>query len=205
MPSGNRPRPRRSPATRLSPQAHGFEGLLLVVVVPQLHDLAIAKRRNHGIETGQFDAASPALGHHLEQRDGSVAPRRATLEVLDVPTLPDLIPAGEPLEKGIGPGCLWNVGVVDLDFGIELGHHGLIVLAATGLHHPAHQIDVLRRHRSPSIPGSARARQTTSITGANPWTTPMHMDVKTAMAPTPGPPRLGGPRPSLDTAAHERS
>src|SRR5271154_4758273 len=85
----------------LGAQPHGFEGQRLVVVVPQLYGLAATKRRNQGIGASELDAASLTRGHHPEQGDYVVVTCRANLNTLKAPPLPPLIPAGEPLEKGI--------------------------------------------------------------------------------------------------------
>src|SRR4029078_12904802 len=50
-------------------QPHGFEGLLLIVVVRAFFDLARPQRADQGIAPGKLDAAYFALGVHQEEAD----------------------------------------------------------------------------------------------------------------------------------------
>ena len=73
MPSGNRPRPRRSPATspaqfpaaRLLPRPHGFEGLGPLLIQAYTNDRAVAKREDLGVARRYFDPVSTPSHHDV--------------------------------------------------------------------------------------------------------------------------------------------
>src|SRR2546427_6448475 len=118
-----------SPATSLLRQSHGFEGLLLVVVVPHFCDLACPQRADQGIAPRKLDAASLALDKHQEQGDGPVLAHRPDLHVLHPPTLPALVPDpdpfAEPVVSSVVLGVKADVQIVYLNVGVQLSEDRL--------------------------------------------------------------------------------
>ena len=141
-------------------QSHGFEGLLLVVVVRDFFDLAGPQLANRRIVPGKLDAASLAPGTHQEQADGSVLAHRPDLHVLQAPTFPTLHPDPDPFAdtvvSSVAPGIKTDVQVLYLNGGVHLSEDRLPVVAGLRprkpFDKPTNYLHVLLRHRPRSIP-----------------------------------------------------
>src|SRR6185295_15821859 len=136
-----------TPRHRLLRESGGFEGLLLVVVVPQPHDPAVAELAEDGVVSAKLDPALPPRDDHSEERDHLVIARGKEFDPLDPPTLPARVPAGQPFIEGVSPRRFGDVLVVDLDLGINLGRGGLVITIRGCFHPPTHHLHVLLRHR----------------------------------------------------------
>src|SRR5436309_1674954 len=140
---------------RLLLQPHGFESLLLVVVVRPLFALARPQRADHGIASGKLDAASLALRTDHEQADGSVLAHSPDLHALHRPTLPALHPDPDPFAdavvSSVALGVKTDVQIGYLNVGVHLSEDRLPVVAGLRsrkrFDKPTNYLHVLLRHR----------------------------------------------------------
>src|SRR5262249_45439925 len=135
-------------------QPGGFEGLSRVGESPSAHDLALPQCVELGMALiHRQSAAGPAPFAHEE--DYLVLAGRDDVLDLDCPVVPGICPAHYVIHDrfmATSDPPVGQIRSVPLDIRGETGQGGLDVRGLERIPHPAHDLDVLLRHRLLSIP-----------------------------------------------------
>jgi hypothetical protein len=151
----------QSDTDALLPQPGGFEGFAAVAVADlTANDPAAMEREYIGYGLVDFDPAAPSFGDPTTDRDDSITGVDELIR-LHSELSPHLVPFGEHGPNALYPGV--GLRIDDPSRGVEdyarveernnsfKRNNSLLLVAIPGLDQPAHDLDVLLRHRQRSI------------------------------------------------------